>query len=372
VIGGRARRFRFWHEHYNAACVFALPLLSARAAAGETNEYARAAVRRLELATARADSAYLASRRDWLLSEDPDLKGLRTTTAFKNFEVMHLPASEVTPRRPERVQQLESSRYVRALLVATAETWQATWHARGRSLGAPPEIRDVLGWFGDELAMWELVREVALDYRHAGTRHKLITTLRDCADRYRFDPVHVGSPRYETKPLKEDHGSCDDAADREIKHADDVLEAIAKFLRTDGIEEPAGSLLDRLERWQSRLHERAATAREPSRLLIAALCDHHAAMWQLLAAWLQADEAAAELAGKSFREKADETRKLWCTALSGWRMFSEGLLAFAGRGGADHPAPGVVLRYQLRSWSRGRAVGSHNSDGVATARDTFG
>jgi hypothetical protein len=355
--GLRRRTFRSWHEHYNAACALSLPLQALTTAQHEETrrDLAARAVRRLELATARADSAYIASRRDWLVSEDPDLKGLRSTNEFKNFEVMHLPASDVTPRRPECVQQLESSRYVRALLVATAETWQGIWQRRGRGLGSVTEVREVLQWFSDELCMWEHVRAVARQYRHSGTRFELIERMRACADRYGFEAPAVGFPRYEKGSLPETDGSCDDAAEAEIGHADTTLERVTELLRTQGPVEPAANLLDRLERWQTTLQELEATAREPSRWLVAALCDHHAAMWQLLAQWLKADEKAAPEAQRKFREKTAQTRALWCAALGRWRLLSEALLALPSRGRFERPAPGVLLRYQLRSWSQARA-----------------
>ena len=56
----------------------------------------------LEKATTRADSAYIGQRRDWLLSEDPDLKGLRATAEFQRFEVMFLPGGGDSAPAAER------------------------------------------------------------------------------------------------------------------------------------------------------------------------------------------------------------------------------------------------------------------------------
>ena len=70
---------------------------------------------RLEQATARADSDYIASRRDWVLSEDPDLKGLRGWHKFQEFQLLYLPSDAPLTTRPRNVQQLENSRYVRDL-----------------------------------------------------------------------------------------------------------------------------------------------------------------------------------------------------------------------------------------------------------------
>jgi tetratricopeptide (TPR) repeat protein len=348
----RLGSLRTWHEHYNAACAFALPLLDDGIPHETREELAELAVRRLEQATARADSAYIASRRDWLLSEDPDLKGLRTTHQFKNFEVMYLPASDVTPRRPKRVQELEGSRYIRALLAETAEHWQCVWHRRGRDLGTLPELDEALQWFDDELKAWKAVHDVTRQYRHPGTRYELIDQMKAFAVRYGFEPLAVEFPRYEQKPVKTP-GDCDEAADDEIKTADDTFAAIARVLEMQKMRgKAAKTLLDDLRGWQSTLNERAAIAREPSRWLVAAICDHHAAMWQRLAQWMNADADAAGGAEESFRVKAKETRELWCTALSFWRALSHDLF--------NRARLGLLVRYRMRSWSDDRVRTSAN------------
>ena len=65
----RADEFDRWQEHYNAACIYALPLLAADnpppEAAAKT--LTGLAVQRLEAAVEKADSSYIASRRDWLV-----------------------------------------------------------------------------------------------------------------------------------------------------------------------------------------------------------------------------------------------------------------------------------------------------------------
>jgi hypothetical protein len=77
-------------------------------------------------------------------------------------------------------------------------------------------------------------------------------------------------------------------------------------------------------------------------------------MWQLLAQWMTAaDDDAARAAETSFRGKAEETRELWCTALSFWRALSHDL--FKGRARI-----GLLLRYGLREWSAGRVRTSAN------------
>jgi hypothetical protein len=316
--------FKLWHEHYNAACAYALALQDTDNVTGEVrDELARAAVWRLEKAATRADSAYIGQRRDWLLSEDPDLKGLRATPEFQLFEVMYLPAADKTPRRPQNVQQLESSRYMRALLVATAKRWQTAWHRRARELDSTPEIHEVLDWFTHELAMWSHVRAVAKDYRHTATRLQLIHAFAECAARFNLPPLDVAAPRYEEDAV--DDNACEDAARREVDQANGRLRDLGRELQRP--EDPATKLIDELRQWHATLRFVDAGSRAPSRYLLAQLCDHHAGMWQLLEQWLAAsyEGDAGEKASKRFHDKVEKTRAVWYGALAGWLPYREAL-----------------------------------------------
>jgi hypothetical protein len=329
-------------------------------------------VRRLEKATTRADSAYIGRRRDWLLSEDPDLKGLRATREFQHFEVMYLPAGDRTPRRPQNVQQLESSRYMKALLVATAERWQTAWHRR--ALDSTPNIQDVLGWFTHELAMWSHVREVATDYRHTATRLELIHAVARCAAQYDLAPLDVGAPRYEDDPLGDD--LCEDAAVDEVDQANGRLRDLGCELHRNRPEDPATRLIDELSRWHATLRFVDAASRAPSRYLLAQLCDHHAGMWQLLEQWLTApyDSAAGEQARLRFHYKVEQTRAVWYGALVGWLPYREALEAMGSPAALSrtiwfrHQASATLaqVRTTATEW-----IGPHRQNGrVATGAET--
>jgi hypothetical protein len=304
--------FRRWHEHYNAACAYALPLADVDDPDDATvARLADRAIVRLQKATARADSAYIASRRDWLVSQDPDLDGLRARWEFGHFEVMHLPSSSTTPRRPSHVQQLESSRYVRALLVATAEQGQTVWRRRRRKLNGGPDPRDLLLWARDELQTWEDVAAVAQHYRHSGTRLKLIKQLQACAERYGLDAPAVAFPRYEDDPfeLSLKGEACGNAADVEIAGANARLEALRDILGENG--EARLNMLADLEGWRSTLRRQDAAAEHASRDDVSKICDAHAALWQLLRQWLEADGGSEDDAQSEFREQREHARELW-------------------------------------------------------------
>jgi hypothetical protein len=312
------RPFRHWHEHYNAACVYALPLLVETFEGEAADGLARRAVERLEAATARADSAYIASRRDWLVSEDPDLSGLRAHRRFAEFEVMHLPSASITPQRPSNVQQLESSRYVRRLLSVSAEQWQTVWRERRATINGGPDLRQLLEWFGDELRAWQAVRTVACNYRHSGSRLTLIRNLQVGARRYGRPPPEVAFPRYELTPLDGAlaREPCDPAANKEIETGDTRLSELCEIVGERVQAAPA--LLAGLEDWQATLRRHDAEARRASGALLRRLCDHHAALWQLLGQWIEADDDGAAAARLEFEEKVHGTRRLWRATLGRW------------------------------------------------------
>jgi hypothetical protein len=289
-IEGRFFTFRHWHEHYNAACAYALPLHD-QSLTG-VGKLAERAVERLEQATARADSDYIASRRDWVLSEDPDLKGLRGWHKFQEFQLLYLPSDAPLTSRPRNVQQLENSRYVRDLVLATAERWWETW--RGRS-GPRPDIPTVREWFDAEQVAWDQLHEVALNYRHARTRFRLIDGLRAGAARHGFARPAVAFPLYADEPLPEG-AACEAACKAEIKRADGRLRALAAL-----IEEVQRELAG----WQATLRSLEAEGKPVHASALRRRCVHQAALWQFLAQWFQArDDAACMAAEQGLRARA--------------------------------------------------------------------
>jgi hypothetical protein len=190
-------RFHRWQEHYNAACVFALPLIrdENQPERDDAPELARLAILRLEHASARADSAFLASRRDWVLTEDPDLSGLRRRREFKAFEAAYYPSASRPPQRPPKAHRWEASRYTIDLLQAATRRWEDAW--RERAADAAAAQLDVLaGWCADDMAASKLVRDVAVDYRDWHTRNALLTRMRELSTENGFEPLSVPFPRF--------------------------------------------------------------------------------------------------------------------------------------------------------------------------------
>jgi hypothetical protein len=322
AIENRLRGFRRWHEHYNAACAYALPLLEGAEVSSDDDPrragLARAAVLRLEQANACADSAYIASRRDWLVSEDPDLRGLRARTEFAEFEVMQLPSSSITPRRPVAVQKLESSRYVRALLLAASCQWQATWRARREER---PDVGTVLEWVADELRAWDAVRTVARHYRHSGSRLALIASLQEGALRYGHAAPPVGFPRYELDPLEgaTARQRCDKEAADELEAANERLARLREIVHGRSHDRTARLAQD-LERWRARLRNHQAEARPVDADQVARICELHAAVWQQLGEWIEADEDCAAARERAFKQTVAKVRGHW----RGWRALPGG------------------------------------------------
>ena len=197
-VEGRAG-FQRWQENYNAACVYSLPLLLAgdeRPDDAETQALARRAVGHLEQAIACADSAYVASRRDWVLSDDPDLDGLRAESSFKRYEAMFFPSAWRTPRRPRDLHKWELSSYTFELLSAVAARWEQTWMRRKDGLDFEVGVAEPAGWCKVEREAWRRVRQVAVDHRHWETRVGLIRQMERWQPVHHFDPVAVAFPSF--------------------------------------------------------------------------------------------------------------------------------------------------------------------------------
>jgi hypothetical protein len=297
----KGRDFDRWQEHYNAACIYALPLLATDNPPPEmAAELTAQAVRRLELAVEKADSAYIASRRDWLISEDPDLRGLRSQPRFKRFEAAYLPSPARAPQRPSSVHKWEVSRYTLALMRATARRWEDEWERRRANLDGDGDVRTVLSWSRDEGRAWRLMREVAVNYRDWDTRHKLLDQMREWTAEYGLEPMRVPFPRFSADDEaqlqdKERRGQGKDverATVAAIKDKDLRLKVLVQLLDKagDGQSRRSFKLGQELKAIRADLGRLEAGGHELKATHIARLCGAQANLWRRVGALLEPDE----------------------------------------------------------------------------------
>jgi hypothetical protein len=333
----RSRRsFRTWTEEYSAASLYALPLLvtpdTCRADLSEEEaqreerhrtDLENAAVRHLKRAMSSTPSSHAAERRDWVLSEDPDLDGLRESLAFKHFEAIFFPSPAPTPRRPRRASRWESSRYTNALLAETAHRWESVWHQRRDLVVSRIDPHVVIEWSKDEARAWEVVARMARDYRHWPARCELIDEMGTWSARYGFDPLNVAMPRFVCDTAmaddsKEEYVRLCKAVKRTVKdnqaRLDTLRARLAPITGNDdvGAEKsdvpkshtnghrrrswvpaslrPGEPPLKQFERLQDELSDRDFWHRAAPNQFLQGVCDVHAAMWQRLHEWLEAPE----------------------------------------------------------------------------------
>jgi len=280
-----------WHEHYNAACALALPLLVSDAFHPTTRRrLARGAVDHLAQATACADSGYVATRRDWLLSEDPDLAGLRTEPSFKSFEALYFPAGAPTRQRPRDVQRLEVAAYTRDLLDATACRWEAVWHERQRAAARREDIHVLLDWWNDEHELWRLVGRVAWNHRRWTARRDLLEASDRLSVKYGGGQLAVGFRTYEDPSPPAANDTPDERARVTLERSDARFAGLATLLAVDAQPASARFEISGIDPWLDRLHALDADGQQPSARTVSALCDRHAAAWERLQTWLGVDD----------------------------------------------------------------------------------
>jgi hypothetical protein len=309
TIEGRGRSFRLWQEHYNAACVYALPLLETtpKRDSGEVEKLSTRAVDRLKRAIACADSGYIRSRRDWLISDDPDLDGLRPERAFKTFEAMYFPAAARTPTRPRDLHKWEVSRYTIELLAGTGERWEAAWRRRKDDLESELEVTVLAEWLRIEVSAWNRVRKVAIHHRHWQSRMALVKDMRKWSLSQELRPLEVPFPRFTREDaswIDEDNEQVRDPS-RMVKENDRRLESLAGTIERYEGQSGSCRLIDDLGHWQSELVEHDVGARGLSRADAARLCESHATLWKALQRYLRDGDQ------KKLAQAIEETERLW-------------------------------------------------------------
>jgi hypothetical protein len=224
-------------DHYIAACTYAVGLLHESGTGKPDPERATAlsvaAVRELAIAARVAGSAHLAAKWDWILSEDPDLAGLRSRKEFRRFEAEFLLATRPAPLRPRQIVRLKASRYSAVLSRLCASRVEAVWRERARREG-PVDIHEVMAWMYDERASLELARELVHHHRHWQTRLKVIFEMQRFLARNGGGSFKVSHPRYSDQPLEGTAVEVNRAAGQEIHFGDMRLNALAEVIRPPG------------------------------------------------------------------------------------------------------------------------------------------
>jgi hypothetical protein len=156
---------RSYQSHYNAACLFALPLLPEAAYTRKLGKrrasmFAQRAVDQLAVAASHADSAFLATRRDWLIGEDPDLAGLRTRPEFTRFVDRYFPTVAPTEVSPADADELVAAEFARETLLGLATEWVKVWRRRSNELLRGRRGGDLRQWWPDEGEAWRLVADI--------------------------------------------------------------------------------------------------------------------------------------------------------------------------------------------------------------------
>lgn len=210
----RGGALRSWHEHYNAACAFAVLLLpdsgssggaeihTDGAAEGQSTGEARELIRRaalveLDKAAACSDSGFLASQRDWILTEDPDLDVLRGTREFRTFEATTFGSVLGSPQRGPRLSHWEQEAYVTDVIHAVAQQLASFW--RRQSSDSAPSAGE--GWLETEREAWYLIKLLTANRLDPTTRDEVVTMFEAMAHRHSFSPPPRRHRRYSDDAL---------------------------------------------------------------------------------------------------------------------------------------------------------------------------
>lgn len=271
------RAFRRYQEHYNAACAFSLPLLSDGRVleSREADLLVASAVKRLERAISCADSGFVATRRDWLLSDDPDLDGLRTQDDFKHFEATYFPSATDTCKRPPEQHIWEMSRYTLDLLSTTSGGFAKAWRNRKSVLEPEIEVRSLADWCELETRAWGLMRDVTRNHRHWQTRVRLIDFARNLSTRGHFAAPAVAFPRF-----AEEEALGAGEIGKWVEQNDERLAELSRVV--DKGRERAGKtpLIEDLALTRVALGEVDGTGTTLRRAKAAELCEAHATVWE--------------------------------------------------------------------------------------------
>jgi hypothetical protein len=193
--GSRAERSRYparrgWQEHYNAACTFAVSMLTPELtdvaedddASDRHTKLVRSAVDALSRAVVATDSQFAAGHSVWLRRGDQDLDDLRFMPEYRAFIERYLPDASSASSLPSNPTPLVVSAHIVQIVREYGKLRASFWrHQAGQLVIASAELETEPGW-------WELLQEVCSDYRDWRTRWRLISRATAFAQQLnRFD-----------------------------------------------------------------------------------------------------------------------------------------------------------------------------------------
>lgn len=241
-----------WLVHYNTACTYAVLLqrrssnyssgLAPWAPSDGCDESSREglvaeALNQLERSASSMPPGTLASVRNWILFEDPDLHALRREPGFVDFESRWFP-SPVSPRnRGATVARYVAAKYVRRLVYRAAELQSARWSSLD---GSELDGAEWETMFKSDTAVWEALSELIESPRDWNTRVRFIELVEAEADPA-SQGVGTREPFEDTDAEALDPASAEGALDRAIalylqqdRHDLRSLHAWARMVAEDG------------------------------------------------------------------------------------------------------------------------------------------
>ncbi|GAA1823097.1 hypothetical protein GCM10009682_49280 [Luedemannella flava] len=186
ALDGHGATDHGWHEHYNAACVYAVGMLTPELypgldsdtidvvdrAADDHRALVRHAIDQLTQAVFAADSHFAGGAAPWLGQGDQDLNDLRVTDGYRIFADRFLPRTSAPPLIPRNVALLSISGHLVHLVELFARQAREHWAARAVAKGAEQSINPVA--LRTEAIRWRQLGAFCLNYRDWPTRHRLI------------------------------------------------------------------------------------------------------------------------------------------------------------------------------------------------------
>jgi hypothetical protein len=230
-----------------------------------------------------AEHDLLITRRDWILTEDPDLDALRQCQEFGAFAGTYFPQPSRRSPRPSRPHRLDESRHTASVLVTVAERWHDRWHIRATN-GSGADPHRPLEWWTEEQKMLALVRAVASEGYDWRRRVRLVATANEYLRKDR--QALIAEPFHGRKDDSDELGMTDAMQiDRERLYAERRMRQLTAHLRA--IDD------DFFKSWLRTLRARHMTTRPLMDVSAeVALCRRQAAVWQALMDWFASDPLA--------------------------------------------------------------------------------